>query len=838
MKSSRAARIAAGVLLGLSLLSQYAVPPAARSVSGALTFLGYWADAGFGAVVPDPAVQGILTIANTPTGARVSAFTGNRVALGQRALDPLLVGAGSGDPVVYALDGPARRLYLIAYPSTAERQAAVNPHLVVVDLTDPHAMKVVSDRALTVFPPEVRTVGLSRSNDGRLQLLGQASINGVRAFGVFVAEIDPRGATIATTAGPSPVRGCENVISSSDPAALARIGTIVYFGCATTKALDNSVPGSPAVLGVDLTSAASPASYFLPGTYGQAESYFDPAAGDDGRLLLVGSSAGKPGQAVWVFDIRHRVMVGQIGAGEIYGGGINPLNGRLYISINGALMESLDRGRAIPQAVRHDDVQPVRAPIRVIPFNRTIIVLVTNKSNQLAWAVYRDDTRDDLFVAAPAESFIGDDARTTTAPQFEGDAQAFGVRVHDMGGANALLTNSTGQSLAWWAPVALASGLKDGDRDVHFAQVLGAHLSADEASGAGITMNRDQNTADDFVTLKQGAWPFSPAVCADFGDQPASTNGANPAWASGTAPSAACNGHDGKVTVSAEYDGAGVPGVATAGSSFSTARLTHDAAGALAVVSRAEAHDVVLGRGTVTIGAIISEATVTAFGGTAGTKGRAAASYARRFEHVTAPGFSCESVCPPDTVLATISNALGAQFQVELPSFDALATAGGSHAHAWRDPWQHQQDVVLISQPLTEIQVPALRVSYVGDYVLPSRLVVEFSATKADATSIFLAVAHDEPVAATGDSLGATPVVAAGVVDSASPSLPLFAAPMIPPVTAPAPSLASRLVRIPARPVRWLLDADPGAVAVWLVFLTPLFLAARRRHLLRVGQQS
>lgn len=807
----------------------------AHAAGGGLVFVATWPEAGNGAVVPDPVGQRILSIANTSSGSRVTAFSGDRVRISSKTLDPYVVGVGPGDPVSYALDGPGRRLYMIVYPSAAERQVAVNARLVTLDVAGD--VRVLADRPLAVLPPGTRYLGMSRSSDGRLQVVGQVSAAGLRAFGVVVGEIDPSAATLV--AEPIPIRGCQNVISTNDQAAMIKVRNTLFLGCATTNAFGNSLPGSAAVAGIDLASPAQPSFFFLPGTYGQAEGYVDPAAGDEGRMLLVGSSAGKPGQAVWIFDIRHRVMIGQIAAGEIYGGGVDPATGRLYVSVKGAVQLSIDRGRTIPQAVTYENVKPLPAPIRVVGFNKTVIALVQGADRQPIWSVYRDMTPPDLFVPAEGTDYTVQDTRSSETPQYEGDAQAFGLRLHDMGGFTAAATNATGQPLAWWGPVGAASGLRDGDRDLIAADITAAHLGTDEASAKAITIRADQNTADDHATVTREGWPFKPALCADFAGAAKTSQGANPSWAPGPAPRAVCDQAAGKVTVDAAYAAIDLAGLVRVGAATSSTSLVRAEAGGLDVVARADARDVVIAD-TVRIGEIWSEARASAFGGDhlPARPGRASASYRRRFEHVSTPNFSCASVCPPNEVAEQISAALGSQVQVELPFAEAVATPRGAHAHAWREPWGHQQDAVLTNQAFTETQVPALRLSYVGDNVLPSRAIVEFAATKADSTWIFTGPARAASFAVLGRSVssrGSGGIFRASSGDAIAGSAASSAA-AVP--SGPTGSL-TRLIRTAGSGWRWVFAGTIGdfarSAAVWLMLGSPLFLAARRRYLARLS---
>jgi hypothetical protein len=270
------------------------------------------------------------------------------------------------------------------------------------------------------------------------------------------------------------------------------------------------------------------------------------------------------------------------------------------------------------------------------------------------------------------------------------------------------------------------------------------------------------------------------------------------------------------------------------------------------VVAEAEARDIVIG-GVIHIGKARSKSTSAAYGGhkdEAGTltPGAAVAEYERSFENVAGPGISCGQDCDPTAVAAAITAVLGAQVRVELPGVHKLKTAGGAHAHSWREPWELQQDVLVNQQDDTHKEVPALRLMYVGDRDLPSRIIFEFAATKAEAKHIQTHYVPPDPVFDSGDN---------GIFDDLSdidftPALP--AVPDGDPVTRtvvlggregttvaselPAPPGQSFFERVLKKGGEFALRALGGMLmtaALFSLFSVPPFLASRRRHLARLA---
>jgi hypothetical protein len=753
-------------------------------------------------------------------------------------------------PKVYAFDAARRLLYVVVYDgkrgNTGQRNT-LQPLLLTVGLDSLRAIGVA--RPITVFPAGVRIMGAHLWAANRLGLVGQSfaeasapdatgagSTSGVvpPVAGAMIGEIDP--GTAATRAGPIPLRGCQAVIGSADQAAVALSDETAYVGCGTGTAGQITAPGTPAVVGVPLKDPNRQSIFFLPGTYGdQAASYVDDTAG---RILLVGTSENdRPGQAVWVFDLAHHVFVGEIAGGEetVDGAAVDPTTGRLYVTIgNGAagnLLLSTDRGVEIPQGRPFPLPIVGSGPVTVIPSERAFVVPVQRAAGELPrLRVYRDPLPADSFAPAGFFDYHTDDALLADTPQYAGGAQAFGLRVHQIGGADSILQNiQYNGSVGYYSQITTIScntkatclEVRDRDRDLYFARVRSVQLNQDEASADAIRADIDPGTQEDYRVVARrshGALPedlpvaaAAAAQCRDFGS--GATND------SPDGATVSCSQKDAKVEAAATYVGpTDMPGVFSIGASSTTTSVRLDPKLGIVSVATAEARNVVIGA-DVRIARITSEVTVVA-----GVAGAAKAQYTRTFEGVVAGGFRCGDNCDPAAAARSISDELGLQFRVELPAFDAMWTPKGSHAHAQREPWEHQQDVALQNQDPTELQVPALRVTYIGDNGLASRTVVEFAATKADVTSL--------RVGALGGGGG----------EGGFPQVPALPTPTVKPTTitpgiAPppgAPGIVRRIVRTIGHGLRIAFGFGVRTLALWLLLGVPAFLFVRRRHLLRV----
>lgn len=856
--------------------SSFWVFPAASSLASPTRSFEFVRDFGpvrFAALIPDERRRLLFAIENLVDGTNVTL----RFHILDQGLGTLAIlnvnGRASGtgfaqDPVVHAFDERRGILRLVAYPSLRHRESAADTRLLTIEVVDPQKPVLLSDRVLAAFPPGTRPLGMSVARRGGHEIvffIGQAPSRTdvtVRAYGALVAEVsDTAGGPVVAPNRLTGVPGCQRVIADTRQAVVESVAGTVWIACGPTSVSENSTPSPASVQAVDLSDPARARSYFLPGTYGKGESFFDPNAGALGRLVVAGSAALRPGQAVWVFDVEHRAFVGQVAADDISGVALDTRTGRIFVASGKRVLIGSDRGEPLPQALPPIRILgSVSGAVTVVPFNRWVIIPSERSvGTQSFYAVYADRTTKSDLPQGSLTDFRQQDMETTpeSAQNFNGNTQAFGMRVRMIGGATNVQVNRLGGSKSFWyeptrgvAPSPRdASGLEDGDRDLYFARVNGAELSADAASAGAISADRDDRTTIDYRN-KVGEWPAGPARCLDFGDRASSGVGENGAWASGWAPpTAACDVAGGRTEARAESEATRVEDVVTVASSAAHVTLTRLAGGGVRVVAHAEARDVTIG-GVVHIGTIASDSVVEAFGGRVTAKGRSAgrarATYVRTFEYVSGHGsnlpggdFSCrratdgasaaQGACDVSEVVQLLTSVLGTQVQAELPGREELATPGGAHAHAWRDPWALIQDSLMNGQLITEAQVPALRISFIADGDVPSRVLVDLAATKADATSIALA----EEQAPTAD-----------------PPLPaLRPVPSLRPVAGPRVDVDITLApktRPPGSPrvveFGWgiLFGRDPAgfvlSALLWALFVSPPFLAVRRRYLKAVAR--
>jgi hypothetical protein len=727
-------------------------------------------------------------------------------------------------PQVFAFDAARRALHVLVYRSRSDQENTVNPHLVSVNVD---TLKLIgSAKPLTLFPRGVRYFGAATWPGGRIGFVGQlvaaasapgtGEVGAPQVFGVMVGEIDA--ATARPTWDAAPVRGCQTAISDQDQAAVAIRGGSVFVGCGTGTVGTATAPGTPAVVAIDRAEPSRQRLNVLPGSYAGGDSYLDPVAG---RLLLVGRTGDRPSQAVWIFDLARGVFLGEIAAGDfvIRGFAIDPAFGRIYISIGriaepGALLVSSDRGIDIPQAQTFA-VPAETGPMVAIPSTRSVIVPVTSK-NKVVYRVFRDLVPRSAFTVSGVFDYSSYDTLVASLPQYEGDVQAFGARLHLVGGLAGIAKNAFYLQGADYWPFD-PTGLKDGDRDLYLARVFAVHLSQDESSAAAIAVDRDDTTESDYVTLARGShgaladeWPFPRRDCRDFGPGAAPDEDDNAA--------VRCEKAAGLSQADAAYAAATVATLVSIGSASSTGRVRRDATLGLVAEATAEARHVAIGE-DVRIARIASTVTVSA----RGAAGSAKTAYERTFEGVRAGSFSCSTECDPVAVARAVGEALGAQFRVELPGEDVLATKRGAHAHVLREAWGHQQDVVLASQDPTERQVPALRITYTGDNAVASRLMIEFAGAMGDAT--YLRIGHGNGGGGDRGTVAAPPVAIPSVLPTTIAS-PETSSP-------PAPGgVLRRIIRGVRHGWRLAFAIGPRSVALWIVLLLPAFLYARRRQLM------
>ncbi|HEX9776321.1 MAG TPA: hypothetical protein VGB83_12185 [Actinomycetota bacterium] len=773
-------------------------------------------------IVPDRARNGFVAISGQASlPLTLTRFDAASLKATQTAELPYFgQGWSTGHPTVYAFDEAQRVLYVVGYDSAQQSANFAAPKLLAVD-ADTFAVES-AELLATVVPQGVRILGMRLQSSGRLSLVGQVvagagsfGIDAPRALGVVLVDVDPR--TLSVLWGPNTVRGCQAPIVSKNQADVVRVGDRLFIGCATSAALIVPMPGAPAIVEIPAGDPAAVKTYFLPGSYANGDVFWDPAGK---RIALVGSSPGRPAQAVWVFDVRRRLYLGQVASGDldILSSGLDPVSGRIYTGISatggsGALLVSRDRGLEIPQAVAFD-VHATFGVITPLPWAGLAIIPVLPPGGGLPELhVYRDGLASSALAAGAPLDFRPLDELTVPVPQYAADVQAFGLRVKELGGVNGIAQNLLpNQNLNYWDTAFGPTGVKDGNREIYYARVQSARLSEADASVSAIASQVDEGTDADSETITGDPQSTQAAECRDFGAGASVQPGPNTA--------VACSLAGGVVEASTANAGAVVADVVAVGAAFSHTKLTRDEAGVLRATVHAEVQNVIMPAGVV-IGYASSDVTVTA-----GREGKAEATYRRTFRNVRAGEFSCDEQCDVAEVARALTEAVGSQIRVDLPHTDRRATPGGSHAHAFRDPWEHQQDIVVNNQGVTALEVPALRLTFVNDNAVASRVIVDLAATKADATSLTVVPSASVPTFGGGSVTRTIEILRDAALHRSDDAAP------------PSDRSVARDVLLAAGH-GWVLLFTPGAwrtiakASLWFLFAAPLFLGLRRRVLTR-----
>lgn len=808
-------------------------------------------------VVVDNERRHLITISNNQDGGALASFGVLRLYGGsplhqikQQVPSPWVFPAGGGfNPVVYAWDPHQGRLYLVAYPSFVDQEVGTNPQLLVIAAD----LRVVATRPLTAFPPGVKVWGMTfDATQSRLFVLGQRNADPTGFLGVNTVQIDAVDPATGAGLWPSPyaVPSCEKVVADNVQAAIhfnPGAGAL-FFGCGTGTIVAANEPGIPAVAVVDVRDPSllsSPVEgpnltdlHPLGGTYGFGESLVDQVAG---KLVMVSEGNGLPAQAAWIFDEAHRAFTGVVNAGDnnVTGIGLDAETGRLFMGTTTADDEALLIGNVrflrTPQAA-HEPLKGISGPeIVVVPFLHEILIPTGNGENRVV-NVYRSALPE---VALPPP--VNLDASTTdaaeipgrTSSSYSGDVGAYGARIGQVGGANGVIRSVIASTLAgdYSAAVNRLAGegnvnlnLHDSDRALYLARIPKAFLSPGEASASAVSADADSTTVTDYASASQQPWPFPLASCADFGAgaTPATQTNASTTCALGAARVDAQSSFDATESLSAAI---------TIGSTKSSTSLVRDGTHGLVAIADAEVHHVSIG-GVAFLGDVVSHSETRAHG----RPGTADSSYTRAFRYVTMPGFSCTTQCDPGEVVNRLRVALGGRFQIDLPNVETMRTPRGAHGSALREPYEHQQDVVVNDQPDNELQVPALRIAFVNDSATRSRFLVDLAATDASTTySIFNLPAIDT----VGDALSYGSV--AGAIVNGAPPMPFAFAGPTPPSAPRGGGALRRLARTVGHGLQLLLTgraATPLSIALWTVLLTPVYLVARRRSLLDVMKGS
>lgn len=820
------------VMLALTLaLSALTTTPTAAQMpkpGSGLDYLGTIALDRFDRPVVDNVHKHLLVLRPSPAdGGSLLAYDGNRALVRTLPMAPNHLPFGSaGRPIAHALDEAAGRLFVLVFPSGTDRDLNTSPQLAVINTAT-----LVVDRVtpLTGFQRGMTIKGMSYSAEvNRIYVEAEFADpnNSSGLYMVQLLEVDPATGR-GTWAEPFTVPQCQKGVGYNLQAGVVRnpVNDRVYLGCGTGNFSTTPQPGVPAVASIDVRDPAAITAklYPLAGSYSYGESLYDPVTH---KFVMVASGPNIPAQAAWLFDEEHEVFTGVVSAGDlnVYAVGLNPLSGRFYVGIDGALLVGSDRGLKTPQALKFELSQINGPAVIAVPFDNTVIVQ-TFDGTTATFHVFKD-TLPAYVPPIPEDPDAGtsqiEEAPGRTEVSFSGDALAFGSRARSVGGFNGVAQNLFPDKIDYWTFLGKPGNLNDGDRDAYFARVVKSHLSASESTGIAIAGDRDANTAADYTNSTQSEWPFEAAQCADLGGGEAEDTGDD--------ATVSCNRAAAKTVATATHGDPAATPVLTMGGSTSSTKLERDPVKGMVSVAEAEVRDVVIG-GVIRFGKITSTAKATAKGRT----GTATAAYERRFEDVQTPVYSCSKDCDPERVAAAINEVIGTKVRAQLPRAEVVATPGGARGSVLRDAWEHQQDIVLNNQAATERQIAALRLIYVNDNASRSRVMYEFAATQADANySVFALPTSDgggdggtlEEVFA-GSNLGGP---AAAQVDS-PPAMTSHSG------GNGGGNVVTRLLRRLGHGLRLALLGRSHTVLnilLWALLATPVFMALRRRYLVHL----
>jgi hypothetical protein len=562
---------------------------------------------------------------------------------------------------------------------------------------------------------------------------------------------------------------------------------------------------------------------------------------DEGTHRLVFDLQSGSGGDEAVFDVDADAYVGMIDGGpnHFIGVGVDTRRGRLYGMSGSAGLTVADLRTTPPsQPTTYPDIK-TGEPIVADPADGDVWAL-TDEANFTArsWHVYHDTAPLlDARVAADPDgntSDIAEDPQTTGAT-FSASGQAYGMVARQVGGAESAAQDTEN--------VFGVNG--NSNPELRAAYLNAISLSADQATASSIAADRDAQTiGGDQQSLCAASpqqaqsttcpWPYKAATCSSF-DTLTAGGDSTP---TGTAASS-CSLLQRSVSTSSSLTAADL-GQVTAASTSSSATILEDATAGVRTQVTAEAHDVVALGGALHIARVVTTAQAHAHGrpGSAGT------TFSRDLEGVSLNGTSlCTSPCDLDVVASEINAAYSGRVEISFPTPDAglaKGSPGGYLALVRISDGDHLDDVLNSSQPADRIEVPGMVITIPVDASRPSRTVISLAGVEAEARygiyplSQFLA---DQSAGVTPSGSSATFAgtgsllpIAAGAPFAASASQ---VTPMSPVASQPAATIPSILGW---HGWQWAL-AHPGEflrlLAVWLVFLVPVYLSARRWSLLR-----
>lgn len=596
-----------------------------------------------------------------------------------------------------------------------------------------------------------------------------------------------------------PVPSCQRPlgtnVSNGIPGPLGRSieRPVVYFACTVNTPVANyRFPGTPAVVRVTILPGADQAqsNAFTTQAFPIGGEFYAGLydSGSD-RVFLVNKAFGAEGATA--FDGRRGVFLGTIALDRAPAQlGLDPDTGRLAFVDGGArggLTVADGRATPLPQGLFFSTVRSGRGGIMQIdpPTRRYFMKFwpgdldLRRTEEKPYYEVLRDEVTTPEPPASPdpdRNTADIDEDPGVTGVNFAVGAQAFGARSLSVGGLGAVQDNLIGIELGFSIRQRL-SGLdrllpvhpetgdpfwpSPGDRDVFFARVEKAFLSAGEASAKAIAVDRDPNTDGDLFSLSnpsgpnpdpsdpdltgdpqnlnptgaQVALPWGPGECVDFRGEPAEDTRQE----AGGRVAVSCDQGAERVEASAEHRSPDAGGVSVY-ASFADARTWRERDRGGVSSASAEAWG-------IRVGPVlwVSRVATAAEAQARGRPGTAEGAFARVVEgmRVADPRdgrtlFACSTAddCRDrlDDAVRAVDLATAGRVRIAFPEPDTTAikgTPGGFEALVRKDADDFLEEKATNNDE--RFEVPGMVVTLFNDNHSRSRQVYQFAAVEAEA---------------------------------------------------------------------------------------------------------
>jgi hypothetical protein len=638
----------------------------------------------------------------------------------------------------------------------------------------------------------------------------------------------------------------EKAAEDSPVLGFSRSNNAIYLPCAVPDVITSRppLPGGIGKLSLGPNgSMPAPGGFTLFPTSGDfvlsSGSAFDEATG----RLMVDVTFG-PASAVTTFDTEHDRYVGVIdgGGNRFTGLGFNERTGRLY-----AMNVHPKRGLTVGDVRTTPPSQPASYPE---VYSQVAVPLFVDAVTSEIYAIYGLGTghahylivRDTRPPLDTRQATVNPDSNTSditervgeTAATFNASAQGYGMVLRQVGGVQGVATNADG------GPTPING---NSDPELRGAYLLGATLSADEATASSIAADRDQGSTGAQQASVCAAspqqlqpttcpWPYRPASCSSADKTVTNATDGPSGRASST-----CGAAQRMASAHSDYT-AGTLGSVDVGALSATATIIENVAEGTRTDVTAEVRDVVLMAGALRIHRVVATARALAHG----RPGTAATSFTRSVEGVVLNGTTlCEGSCNLDMVAAQVDAAFPGKLRISFPTPDsgfAKGSPGGYQAMLRLSEADHLDDVLINAQRADRVEVPGMVVVSSFDATRPSRTVLMLAGVEAEARYGIYPL--DQFTA--DQAAGAAPsgFAAGGALTGALPAIATAPAAVAAGLPGASPSASHPVAAMPSifgwHGWQWAF-AHPGEfvrlLAVWLVLLVPVFLSARRWSLLR-----